>query len=434
MTAAAEIAPPPRPAPARAGVRRNAGSLLLGNVVYAGGYWLQFMILARAGGPDAVGTYAYAQALAAPAVGLASLQLRGLLASDARGTYAVREYLALRVAAIAAAMVTVVLLGWATSGAGVLAVLVPVCLMRTAEALSDIYYGAWQLRERMGIIGWNLALNGVGSAGLMAAALALGAGVPGGAAGAAVGSGLAFALVYRRSIGHEAGRPGGSPPVAWRRVLRLATQAAPLGVISLLNAVQSSVPRYFIRSSADVAALGLFAAAYQLPLAGGMVIASVGSAAIPRLAALHAAGAIPAFRALTRRMLSIGALLGGAGILLSALIGRQLLSLLYNPAFAAAGGMLVVLSAAASLTFLAQLQGYALTSARIIVTQTVSLGLAVVVLVAACAILVPRFGGTGAAWAIAVAAAMNALANAAALRLVGRPGAAGVARPSPRAT
>jgi hypothetical protein len=66
-------------------VRRNAQWLLLGNAVYAGGYWLQFMILARAGGPSAVGSYAYALALAAPAVGFASLQLRALLASDAAG-------------------------------------------------------------------------------------------------------------------------------------------------------------------------------------------------------------------------------------------------------------------------------------------------------------------------------------------------------------
>jgi O-antigen/teichoic acid export membrane protein len=409
----------------KAGLRRNAQWLLLGNGVYAGGYWLQYMILARAGGPSAVGSYAYAVAMAAPAVGFASLHLRVLLASDAAGRYAVREYLALRGMAIAIAMLAVLLAGWATNEASaLLSVLIPVCIMRTAESLSDIFYGIWQLHERMAVIGWSLAINGVSSAALMAAALALRTGVPGAAAGAALGSGIAFAFVYRRTLADKAGWPDGSRPVrlAWHRLLRLTGQAAPLGIISFLTALQSSVPRYFIRASADEVALGLFAAAYQLPVAGGILVGALGSAAVPRLASLHASGNVGAFRALTRKLLWAGALLGGAGVALSALVGRQILSLLYNPSFAAANGMLVVLSVAAGLIFIASLQGYALTSARIIAPQPVILGLAVAVLATGCAVLVPRFGEMGAAWAIVIASGLQTLASAVALRMLGPSG------------
>lgn len=414
-------AAPPRP---RAGLLRNAQWLLLGNAVFAGGYWLQYMILARAGGPSAVGTYAYTLALAVPAVGFASLQLRALLASDVARTYAVREYLALRVVAVGVAMIAVLLVGGVTSGGvALLAVLAPVCLMRTAEALSDIYYGVWQLRERMAIIGWSLAINGAASAAFMAAALALGTGVAGGAAGAALGSWLAFAFVYRRTLPDQGApaRAAGAGRLEWRRLLRLAGQAAPLGVISLLNAFQASIPRYFIRAFADEATLGLFAAAYQLPVAGGIVVSALGSAAVPRLASLYAGGNVAGFRALTRRLLWAGALLGCAGVGLSALVGGRILALVYNPSFAAADRVLLVLSAAATLMFVASLQGYALTSARIIPIQNAILGLAIVVLAVGCAVLVPRLGGVGAAWAILAGAGAQVVASWVVLRFDGRP-------------
>lgn len=405
----------------KAGVRRNAQWMLLGNAIYAGGYWLQYVILARAGGPSAVGSYAYALALATPAAGLANLQLRALLASDVTGAYAVREYLALRGATITIAMIAVVLLGWAINGTSAfLAVLVPVCLMRTAEALSDIYYGVWQLRERMATIGWTLAINGVSSAALMAAAMALWTGVPSAAVGAALGSGVALAFLYRRTQADDIVRPNddGTVRLTWSRLLRLAGQAAPLGIISFLGTVQPNVPRYFIRASADEVALGVFTAAYQLPAAGGIVVTALGSAAVPRLALLYANGNVHGFHALTRKLLWAGALLGGTGVVLSALVGRQIMSLLYNPSFAAGDGMLVVLSAATGIWFLAAVYGYALTSARVIRIQPVILGLTILVLAAGCAVLVPRFGGMGAAWAIAAASGLQALASGAALHIL----------------
>lgn len=407
-----------------AGVRKNAQWLMLGNAIYAGGYWLQFMLLARSGGPGAVGLYAYALALATPAASLANLQLRSLLASDSTGAYTFREYLALRAAAITIAMLAVVLLGLATNGMpGFVAVLVPVCLMRTAEALNDIYYGAWQFRESMAVVGLSQAINGVSSAALMAAALVLHTGVAGAAIGAALGSGIALVFVYGCTLANGRLLPAGARDarVAWRRVVRLAAQAAPLGVIAFLGTVQSNIPRYFIRGSASEVALGLFAAAYQLPAAGGIVVTALSSAAVPRLASMRASGDIRGFYALTRRLLLLAALLGAAGVALSTLAGRQILSFLYDPSFAAADRMLVVLSTAMGIWFLAAVYGYALTSARIIRIQPVILGFSILVLAAGCAALVPRIGAIGAAWAIAASSALQAVASGAALRAVRAP-------------
>jgi O-antigen/teichoic acid export membrane protein len=394
--------------------------MLLGNVAYALGHWLQLMILARAGGPEAVGAYAYALALTAPPIGLANLQLRALLASDARGSHTFREYLLLRVVTTGLAVLGIVLVASGLDGGpGLLPVLVPVCVLRAAEALSDIYYGWWQRRERMALIGWGLAASGAGSAALMGVASMLGGGVAWAAGGAALGSCAALAFVHLRTAGAERLERGAEPPapIAYRRLLRLAAQASPLGAITLLGSLQANVPRYFIRLSTDEATLGLFAAASQLPGAGGVVVGALGSAAVPRLASLCEKGDGSSFRALIRKLVLAAALLGGAGVALSALVGRQVLTFLYRPEFATADGMLVVLSLAAGIGFVASLYGYALTSARVINIQPVLLAVVIAVLAAGCAALVPRFGGVGAAWAIVAGAAVQALASAAALRL-----------------
>lgn len=393
----------------------NARWLLLGNASYAAGLWLQLAILARGGGPAAVGTYAYALALTAPIMMFATLQLRMLQASDLTRTYTFREYRVLRAATTVAAIAVIAVLAAAGLG-GAGSVLVPVCAMRAADAFADVYQGLWQQHERMKPIGLTLLLSSIGSAAAMAIAVALGGGVAVAATGAAMGSWAALLYLHGRTARDASLRTSltaRDPPVSWRRVGRLAVEAAPLGIILLIVSLQHNVPRYFIRQlPGGESALGLFAAAFQLTACGGIVIAALGSAATPRFAALAAGGHRRSFRALAYRLALVGAGLGLGGLAVSALVGREVLRFAYGPDFAAGVGMLLVLSAAAGMTWVASLLGYALTATRVIALQPVLLALTLLVTLAACAALVPRHGGTGAAWAIMLAATLHAVGSA----------------------
>ena len=397
----------------------NVRWTLLGNVVYAVGQWIQLVIFARLGGAAAVGAYAFTLALTAPVMMLANLQLRMLLASDARGAYAFREYRRLRLATTLAALLAVALIASLTAdGRGHWRVLVPVCAMRAAYEMGDVYYGLWQQHQRMRVIGVGLVLNTVSSLAFMALAAALGGGAPGAAAGAALGACASFAFVHHRTAADADLRrsvAAGADHVEWRRIGRLALEGAPLGVIILLGSLQQNIPRYFIQAHSGEAALGLFAAASQLTAAGTTVIGALGGAATPRLARLCAAGQAGAFRALTRKLVAAAALLGLLGVALSALVGREVLVVLFRPEFGAAARVLVILSVGAGLGFVATLLGYALTAARVIAVQPVTLAVALVALVACCSILVPGQGAAGAAWALVAASAVQAICNAAAL-------------------
>jgi O-antigen/teichoic acid export membrane protein len=403
-------------------VGSNARSLVLGNAVYAAGQWVQLVVLARMGGAAAVGEYAFALALTAPVMNFAGLHLRALQATDAKGAYAFREYRRLRVVTTVAAMIAIALIaGGAGYGPEVWRILVPVSAMRAADALADVYQGVWQRHERMSVSAWALTLNSVCSVTFMGVAALLGGGVPGAAVGAALGSVVALVFTHAVTVTDRQLQAlvDEHAPASWRRLSRLAAQAAPLGVVLLLGSLQQNVPRYFIRNHGGEVALGLFAAASQLTAAGGMVVAALGGASSPRLASLWTAGDTGSFRSLTRRLVAAGALLGVAGVALAALIGRDVLILVYRPEFGSGAPVLVVLSGAAGMGFVAMFYGYALTSARFIGIQPVVLSVTLLVLVTSCAALVPRHGGIGAAWALAAAHGIQALASGVALRRLG---------------
>jgi O-antigen/teichoic acid export membrane protein len=405
--------------PAAWPLRCNVSWNLLGSLAYASGQWLQLVILARMGGPAAVGTYAFAVAFTAPVMVFASLCLRFLQASDQRDTYTFHDYLWLRRATTVTAVFAIVMVGWAT---GVVrdawAVLLPVCVMRAADAIGDIYYGLWQQRERMSVIAWGLTLNSAGSVALMMAASLLGAGVPGAAAGAALGSCAALLFVHLRTTSDADLRSvvSDSGPVAWRRVFGLSREAAPLGFTVLLGSLQQNVPRFFVQAYGGAAMLGVFAAASQLTATADLVGGALAAAAAPRLGLYHANGDARSFRTLTRNLVVAGALVGVLGVTLSAVAGTWFLVHVYRPEFASGAHMLLVLSAAAGMALVASQLGYSLTSARVITIQPLLLITTLTVLTVCCSAVVPRWSGNGAAWALLAANSVHALGSWVVLR------------------
>jgi O-antigen/teichoic acid export membrane protein len=324
---------------------------------------------------------------------------------------------------------------WASASRTLWPVLVPVCAKAAVDALVDVYCGLWQQHERMGVVGLALSLNAATSVSLMMASALLGGGAPAVAIASAGGSCAALLFVHLRTARDAELRSALAPgpaPLEWRRLARLVRDAAPLGVIVLLGSLRMNVPRYFIQHHAGQAALGLFAAANQLTAAGDIVVQALGAAATPRLARASIDGDATGFRAIARRMVLLAAVLGVLGVAASALVGPEVLSLVFRPEFGSAAGVLVVLSVAAGVGFAATLLGYALTAARVIAVQPVLLSVTLAVACGSCAALVPTLGAAGAAWSLVLAAIVQVAWSAWALsRLrVGAgpaPGAIGVA-------
>jgi O-antigen/teichoic acid export membrane protein len=149
-----------------------------------------------------------------------------------------------------------------------------------------------------------------------------------------------------------------------------------------------------------------------LIVAGGMVVNALGQAASPRLAQYYAEGNDRAFCGLLLRLIGVGAVLGGMGVLLALLCGRELLVLIYRPEYASHMDVVVWLMIAAAGGYIASFLGYGMTAARLFRAQPFLFATTSVVAATGCFLLIPGYGLTGAAWAYGISLVVQLLGGA----------------------
>ncbi len=397
------IAGPPR----ALSLRANFSWTFVGNVVYAACQWAMLVVLAKLGSPEVVGQFALGLAITAPVIMLTNLQLRGVQATDARHEYAFGEYLGLRLAVTPLALLVIAGITLASGYGGQTAlVILFVSLAKIFESISDVFYGLLQQHEQMDRIAISMLVKGPLSLIALAVAMLVTGNIVWGTVALAavwafrlltydIPSGAAVLRAARGDGESERIRP------RWdrRRMLRLTWLALPLGFVMMLGSLMTNIPRYFIERYEGTHALGIFAAMAYIVFAGTTVIDALGQAVTPRLSREYAAGDVGAFRMLTAKVLGISAILAAAGLLLSLVVGRQVLTLLYRPEYAAHLDVFIWVIAAAGIGYLASVFGYAMTAARLFTIQVPIYAFSIAVVAVACALLVPTHGLLGAAWA-----------------------------------
>jgi O-antigen/teichoic acid export membrane protein len=399
------------PAP---GLRRSAAWALAGNAVYAGTQWLALVALARLGSPAAVGRFALGMAICAPVVLLGSLQLRSVLATDARDEHAWPDYLALRITTTALALVAIATIAGLGYGGDTAWVIALVGVAKAIEGVSDLYYGLLQKHTRMDVMARSLILRGLLGLGALVAGLALAGDVRVAVAGMAVAWAVVLAVhdVPAAAAVARSGREAETRAPRERRAARVALVrlALPLGVTTLFLSLHQNIPRYVVEHHLGEAALGIFAAMAYVQVAGEIAIRALGQTAMPRLARHWAAGERAAFEALLLRLLAMGAALGACGVALAATVGELVLDVLFGAAYAAEAAVFTWVMIAAALTWLGSLLGYAASATRAFARFTMPYAAVTAVAGIAAVTLIPRHGLMGAAWALGVTGAATSLA------------------------
>lgn len=388
------------------GLTRNFSWTFAGNVSVAAAQWLMVVVLAKRLGPEAVGQYALATAIATPVLLLANANLRPILATDAAREYSFGEYFALRLATTVGAFA--VLLAYAVFGAhlgsfgltlGLLAV------ERALAAVVDVFYGLLDREEQMDRVAIGLLLRSVLTLGAFAAG-ALVHGLPGALGGAIAVSVLAL-VVYDLPVIARATRaePGGLRPVWIReRLLRLLTMAAPLAVSGSVASLGLLLPRYLLRHQLGERELGIFAALLYPMNVGGLVVTALGYSMMPRMARHFAAGELSAFRRRQLHLVIVGAGFAAAGLLVSAVAGRGVLAILYTHEYATRVDLLLWLMAAAGAGYVATAWDSAMTAARALSAQLPIMLATLAATLLGCLWAIPHYGAIGGAVGMLVGA------------------------------
>ena len=381
-----------------------------GNGIYAACQWLILVLLAKTSTPEVVGQYSLALAVATPVITFAAFQLRSVQVSDVREEHGFRDYLGFRVWTMIAAMVILTAICLCLRYPNETLILVEILGAALAvEAISDIYYGRMQSRHRMDRIAKSMIGRGVLSVFGIALVMLLTKNILLAMLILLICR-LAVAILYDMRVSDLAG-PDGVFELAFRfNVQRtLLKTAFPVGLASVLIALNTSVPRYFIAWSVGPRELGIFAALSFFQSTGNTIVGALGQAAFGRLAQAFADHNIAKFLAILLKMTCAGLGLGLAGIVVTVFKGKQILEIMYRPEYAQQANLLTYLMIAAGMGYLSQFFGYAVTAARIFVAQIPLSFVVVLTLTGTCYLWVPRFGIAGAIWAIAAAMVVQLL-------------------------
>ena len=381
-------------------LRASFAATFAGNAVFAACQWGATVLVARLGSAELLGEYALAVAIATPVTLLSHLNLRAVLATDMGQRHPFGDYVAVRLVTAGAGLAALLAIAFAGGYSHAVATVVVFAgIVLSADNISDIYYGAMQRRDRMDQVARSTAARGAISTAALGVTLWLTHSLALAVAAQAAGR-LAVMLAYDLPVGSrgESRATGGL-----RSQTRIFGSALPLGIVLMLSALAVNIPRYAIEGRLGMASLGAFAAAATFITIGSTVVNAMGQAATPRLARAFSEGDARGFRTLALRLAGASALLGAAGITVAALMGRFVLTLVYGRAYAELSGLLVWLMAAGLVSYVAGALGYIVTSARAFTAQAPLLAAVAGTSWLASRILVPRFGLTGAAAALAAA-------------------------------
>ena len=395
-------------------IRRGFSWLAFGNVVNAACSWGRLALLARLGTADMVGQLTLALAVCKPIADFADIGLSGALVSDARREFRLGNYLGLRLMTCVLAAFIIAGVAWTGGYDAATARLIALAgVLIVCESLCDIFQAVLQREERMHWVAISLIVRGVAGLALFAGILWSTHNLAWAVLGfcmATVATLVAIdvprALACERRVAssgaqtHQRKRNGGSALRLTAPYVRLAWLSLPIGLATASLSLTTSIPRYWISARLGNAALGGFAVAGSLMIAMSYVVGALSQAASPRLARHHAAGDRAAFRRLLGRLSLWLAVITIASVAVMAIAGRQVIGLLFGPAFVPYAAIATCLMLAAGLRNFSILLGRAITSMRRFRTGLALRLLGIAVLIALLPGWIGWLGLMGAAWAV----------------------------------
>jgi O-antigen/teichoic acid export membrane protein len=388
---------------------------LSGSVIGAGSQWVLLILLAKLGDSTMVGQFAFAWAVAYPTSLLANLNLRALFVNDWQGRYRFDRMLGARYLLVAAAgLVLLVVCSSLHLRGQQAAVLLLVGAALLIDSLSESYYSLLQKAERMDRIARSLILRSTLSLAVASVMLYATRDLVYSTFGLLFGRLTAFLAYDSAPATFSVPVEGGgfvsslTPMEVRRHYLprwELKSQAEmlwlafPLGIVAVLVSINGNIPRYVIERYLGTREVGIYSALNYIPQAAVLFSTTLGSVAYARLSRFFSYREIRKFKMLLGKMVAVAIVIGLVAFLVSWMVGRQILQLLYSPEYAEKADLLPWLVGTGGIACIAVSIGYAMTAASEFRAQVPLFVFVAGITGITAFLLVPRFGLLGAAMA-----------------------------------
>jgi O-antigen/teichoic acid export membrane protein len=389
----------------REGLRTAATWNIAGTLVYTACQWGVLVATVRLTTPADVGALSLGFAITAPVFLFFHLRLRSASATDVNDQFHPSDYINLRAATTALALlIAFAVCRLCRLPAHEAQIVLWVGLAKALESGSDLCYGFSQKAGDLRIVSISMIARGTLSLVVFPALLYRTHLVALAVAGLCATWGLVLMLIdvpYSVAALRREGKH--IFPIRWntRATADLTRTTFPLGLSTMLMSVAANMPRYFIARYLGATDLGIFTAMGYLAMATSVIVSALAESSLAPLARHVSAGDVIAARALLRTIVTATVGLSFAGIVFSAVLGWTTVRMLYGAAYASSSELLIGMMTAAGIANLASVYGYALVAGHSYVSYLRSLFALALTTAVACIVMIPLWGTKGAVLACA---------------------------------
>lgn len=254
---------------------------LFGNIIYALSQWGVVTIIARFGTTEDIGIYSLALAITAPIVLFFNFQLSMVLVTDSKNEFDFNQYLGSRVINSAIAFIFIFLVSFIYyNNTEIVIIILLMGLVKFVETLSDICMGYFQKKDRIDLVGKSQLYRGLLTVIIVGALFFLFRNMIIAVAGLLILMILRF-IYYDLKIVNKFINIKPIFDNSWYTLIKITF---PLGIVSLINSLNTNIPRYFLEHFSGIDQVGIYAALSYVLIASGMVISPVSQIVAPRLA------------------------------------------------------------------------------------------------------------------------------------------------------
>ena len=280
-------------------------------------------------------------------------------------------------------------------------------MQKSADSFSDISYGLLQRYERMDKVSLSRIIRGI--LGVVAFAIIAYStkNIPAAIGGVAI---LWFIIFIFVDISYVRAFEQPRPVFSWRRQLKLAVFALPLGITMAITSLHDSIPRYITERYLNTAQLGYFGALAYFIAAFRIGLDAVGPSALPRLAHYFNEN-IKAYILLICKMVLLGAMMGMVGVVFAICLGRPFLAIVYKADYAQYNVLFIWIMIAGGVGYISSMLSVGLTATRQFHVQIPLAAFVAIVIFLAGLFFIPKFGTIGIAWTMLVGTTTQCVAT-----------------------
>lgn len=367
--------------------------LLSGNILFAFSQWLMLIMFSHFSNPVQLGYYSYALAITAPIFILSNLQLRPLLVADLNleKKFSFSEYFSLRLMTVLfATIISLFFIDWENNLA--LTIVFMVILIKVSESVSDIIYAYYNANKKTKFISRSLTFKSVLVILLSFCVLYITHNIVYSLIATLIG--YLFVLGFldiRKNINHLR-----EINIFDKKLKKIVKIGLPLGIAVMLVSLQTNIPRYFLEHYSNVELVGVYTILYYFIVIGGIVINSVCQYLSPNFSEFYRDLKIYELKRIIKYAFLTALFLGVSGLVLSIFLNNFIIKIIYGNDYLVYAYLLPYLMIAGIFTYLSVVNGYLLTSLRLLKIQMPIFLILVCLTVIYSYLLIPVYGLTGA--------------------------------------